>query len=186
MTLNVSGDSKLQYCRKWRAQDIGDKGFAKSYNADSSGPKLRVGEERKGSTLRPRTKKLIAILIVVSVVVIACLIAFLPNLLKTGNQTGQVSGSPNVAIVSKDFRFSHGILYVDVIVHNSGGPGTACITAEASMDSGSYLTYSQVVFLASQESQNVTFCFSSTGGMGNWVAEDRYYSTWIEWQRQGT
>jgi hypothetical protein len=122
----------------------------------------------------------IAAICIVGVIVIGLVIGFLPTIFHAGQEFGQTVNPPSVAITSRSIRTGNvGLDYyawVDVSVHNDGGPGTVVVWAEVSQGSNSWKK-SQSIYLESQGSRDLTLTFSE---VGFWTFSDIYYRVWVE------
>ncbi|MDR0767786.1 MAG: hypothetical protein LBE57_05045 [Methanosarcinales archaeon] len=90
-----------------------------------------------------------------------------------------IRAPPAAEITSRNLRTSTGIgsyiAYVDVSVHNSGGPGTVVVWATVSQD-GREWTKSQSMYLDARQSRNHTFSFQEVSFWGGSVSG----RVWVE------
>jgi hypothetical protein len=122
----------------------------------------------------------IAATIVVAIVIVAIVVALIPNIMDASRNIGQSINPPRVIITSKNCRTGtvglDYVAWIDVSVHNDGGPGTFVVWARVTQGSGSW-TKSVQVYLDSQGSKDLTLSFPE---VGLWTLNSIYYSVWIE------
>lgn len=107
-------------------------------------------------------------------------IGLLPTIFHAGREFGQTVNPPNVIITSSSVRTGNvGLDYyawVDVAIHNNGGPGTVVVWAEVLQGSNSWKK-SMPVYLDSQGSRDLTFAFSE---VSFWTTANISYRVWVE------
>jgi len=143
---------------------------------------LTEPEERRMRKERPQVSKeiaKIAAIVVISIIVIGLVVGLLPTLFHVGREFGQTINPPNVEITSRSIRTGLDgldyVAWVDVSVHNHGGPGTIVVWAEIRQGSSSWKK-SMSIYLESQESRDLTFTFRE---VGFWTTETIYYRVWV-------
>jgi len=148
---------------------------------------LQQGETTRKSSASSEVAKIVATVVVAIIViglVIGVFIGVLPTISRysgeTGERIGQTINPPNVLVTSKNCRTGNSGLdytaWVDVSVHNYGGPGTVVVWAEITQGSSKWRK-SASVYLGSQGSRDLTFTFSE---VNFWTTSSIYYRVWVE------
>jgi hypothetical protein len=114
------------------------------------------------------------------VIIIAVLIVALPSLNNVGNNLAQTVNPPNAVVTSTNIRTGTSGLdymaYVDVSVHNNGGPGTVVVWAKVTQGSNSW-TKSQSIYMDEKGSQDLTLTFSE---VSLFSLNDLHSTAWVE------
>ena len=123
--------------------------------------------------------KVVGVVIAV-VIILAVLIIALPLLNNAGTNLAQTVNPPNAVVTSTNGRTGTSgldyIAYVDVSVHNNGGPGTVVVWAKVQQGQNEW-TKSTSIYMGEKGSQDVTLTFS---GVSFWSLSDIQYTAWIE------
>ena len=117
--------------------------------------------------------------VVAVVFILAIFVVALPSLMNAGTQVQQRINPPNAAITSNNLRTGTSgldyIAYLDVSVHNSGGPGNVVVWATVTQGSNEW-TKSVSMYMSEQESKDVTLTFTE---VGMWTFSDIHSRAWI-------
>lgn len=137
-----------------------------------------MSAEAKNTGMSARSKKLVVWSIVGITIVVAVMLLLVYGLggVMQGIQRIQ---PPSVQVTSKNLRTGtiglDYVAWVDVSVHNSGGPGTVTVWAEITQGSGVWKK-SQTIYLDAKGSRDLTFEFKE---VGFWTTNPIYYSVWV-------
>jgi len=169
----------MPYCKKCGSQLPEGAKFCHGCGAPAEKPIVQQESTRRGASVSSQAAKIVAIA-VVGVIVVALVVGLFPTLFNAGNQIGQRINPPSVEITSKNLRTGNvGLEYtawVDVSIHNSGGPGTVVVWCEVTQGTNSWKK-SKSVHLESQGSEDLTFTFAE---VAFWTTQSTYYRVWVE------
>jgi len=137
-----------------------------------------MGTEAKNAGMSTRSKRLVVwgiVGITIVVVVMLLLVYGLGGVM----QGFQRIAPPSVQVTSKNLRTGtvglDYVAWVDVSVHNSGGPGTVTVWVEI-MQGSDIWKKSQTIYLDAKGSRDLTFEFRE---VGFWTTNPIYYSVWV-------
>lgn len=137
-----------------------------------------MGAEAKDTGMSIRSKRLIVWSIVGITIVVAVILLLVYGVggVMQGFQRIQ---PPSVQVTSKNLRTGivglDYVAWVDVSVHNSGGPGTITVWVEIMQDSDVWKK-SQTIYLDAKGSRDLTFEFRE---VGFWTTNPIYYRVWV-------
>jgi len=134
--------------------------------------------EVKNTGMSTRSKKLVVwgIVGITIVVVVMLLLVYGLGGVMQGVQRVQ---PPSVQVTSENVRTGNigldYVAWVDVSVHNSGGPGTVTVWVEITQGSDSWKK-SQTIYLDAKGSRDLTFEFRE---VGFWTTNPISYRVWV-------
>ena len=137
-----------------------------------------MGAEAKNAGMSMRSKRLVvwSIVGITIVVVVMLLLVFGLGGIMQGFQR---IAPPSVQVTSKNLRTGtvglDYVAWVDVSVHNSGGPGTVTVWVEV-MQGSDVWKKSQTIYLDAKGSRDLTFEFRE---VGFWTTNPIYYRVWV-------
>ena len=137
-----------------------------------------MGAEAKDTRMLIRSKRLIVWSIVGITIVVAVILLLVYGLggVMQGFQRIQ---PPSVQVTSKNLRTGtvslDYVAWVDVSVHNSGGPGTVTVWVEIMQGSDAWKK-SQTIYLDAKGSMDLSFEFRE---VGFWTTNPIYYRVWV-------
>jgi len=137
-----------------------------------------MGAEEKNAGMSMRSKRLVvwSIVGITIVVVFMLLLVFGLGGIMQGFQR---IAPPSVQVTSKNLRTGtvglDYVAWVDVSVHNSGGPGSVTVWVEV-MQGSDVWKKSQTIYLDAKGSRDLTFEFRE---VGFWTTNPIYYRVWV-------
>jgi len=137
-----------------------------------------MGAEAKNAGMSMRSKRLVvwSIVGITIVVVVMLLLVFGLGGIMQGFQR---IAPPSVQVTSKNLRTGtvglDYVAWVDVSVHNSGGPGSVTVWVEV-MQGSDVWKKSQTIYLDAKGSRDLTFEFRE---VGFWTTNPIYYRVWV-------
>ena len=137
-----------------------------------------MGAEAKNIGMSARSKRLVVWSIVGITIVVAVMLLLVYGLggVMQGIQRIQ---PPSVQVTSENARTGNigldYVAWVDVSVHNSGGPGTVTVWVEI-MQGSDLWKKSQTIYLDAKGSRDLTFEFRE---VGFWTTDQGYYHVWV-------
>lgn len=146
-------------------------------------PPPRREPERRTERKRPPVSKefaKIAVIVIIAIIVLGIIYGLLPRIIHVGRELGETVNPTNVEITSRNIRTGNigldYVAWVDVSIHNKGGPGTVVVWAEVTQGSNSWKK-SMSNYLDSQQSRDLTFTFRK---IGFWTTKSIHYRVWVE------